>query len=164
MPHKTSYFPLSWLCPSWATHLTRKVVFAHLPPALCGCDARSSWHKPIHCFNNPHLKRSSGICQYAANMPAVLTAGTSPQPPKITTPEYSIQHVHLHFFCWIIGCDQTPVLVSALCTVTVPGTATSCLRGATKQSPSCGHTPGRFALSLMTGEQRLLFSQRSACG
>lgn len=43
-------------------------------------------------------------------------------------------------------------------------TTMSCLHGVAEQSLSCDHAPGRFVLSLMTREQRLLFSQQSECG
>lgn len=105
MPLKPSYFPLSWPRPSWVTRLTRKIVFDGLVHVYLQHSADvipdpkpDSWHKPIHHLNVPHLKRSSGICQSAANMPTVVTAVISPQPPKINTPQYSIQHVHLIFF------------------------------------------------------------------
>lgn len=134
MPLKPSYFPLSWPSPGWVTHLTRKIAFDGLVHVYLQHSADAipdlkpdSWHKPIHHFNIHHLKRSSGICQYAANLPTVLTAVISPQPPKINTPEYSLQPVHLRFFLLNyllrsnlsvhVGQRQYPVRQAGLCPI-----------------------------------------------
>ena len=145
---------------------------ACLPPALCGCD---TWSKASQLAQaHPSLQHPSP-CKEQRDLPICC---------KYAHCTYSshfspvTQNKHSRIFnttcsSWLFLLDywlrsNLSVRVShwqrKLTARGTPGTAVSCSHGIAEQSPSGGHAPGRFVLSLTTREQRLLFSQRSECG